>query len=813
MYACDHCLAEISEKDAIFEEREHSKHVFCCVGCQGIYHLIQGSGLAEFYERRAGWRPGPPDKADISLALFANLTEHADYENQIDIYISGIRCASCVWLIEHFLAGLEGVSSVRVNYVTHRLRIRWESKRTDLEAILNGITSLGYTPRPYTLSIYDELFKRERKDLLIRLGTASFFSIQIMMYTIALYAGYFQGIDPFYKKIFQLITWLLATPVMFYAGFPFIKNAFVGMRNRVANMDALVFIGSFSSYTYSIFMIFRNGEVYFDTSSMIITLILVGRLIETGMKGKASEAISLLMNLQPKEARLVKTVEGHTETISAYISTLKEGDMIEVIPGETIPLDCEVVGGDSEVDESMLTGESVSVKKTKGADVFAGTTNLNGSLILIVKRTGNSTVLSGIISAVEEAQTRKAPIQRVADRVVIWFVPAILAVSVLTFIFWYKNGSSVTHALMNAVSVLVIACPCALGLATPLAILTGSAVLLRKGILVKGGDVLEAVARTDLVIFDKTGTLTSGKPSLVNILSYGAERKEIERLAATLERSSEHIIARTIYSGISDKDIYPVKRFRAHPGMGVEGIIKDKRAVAGNIEFLRYAGIVITDEQIEQFNTSSSQGMTVIGLGMDDKLMGWIIIADALRPEAKDAIKGIRKSGCEIGMLTGDNSSVARRVAEEAGISVSNSSNTPYVFSGITPLQKAEKIADFRKADYRVAMVGDGINDAPALIEADVGISMGKATDIAIRSSDIVLMRNNLGLIPPLIRISRRTLSAIRQNLFWAFSYNIIAIPLAVSGEIHPIISAALMALSSLVVLGNSLFLNMREYD
>lgn len=678
---CDHCLTEISEANAIFEVIDGVKKAFCCNGCQGIFHILRNSGLDGFYKKRSEWLPGPPEKTAVSSDTFKDSVLVVDGELQIDLALSGIRCASCIWLIEHFLMKSLGINSARVNYATHRARIRWNPLKMDLATILNSIASIGYTPLPYSSSSYDELKKKEKKDLIIRLGAASLLSMQIMMLTAGLYAGYFQGIAPDSKKTLQIITWLLATPVIFYSGYPFIKNTLIGLRNRMVNMDTLVFLGSFSAYAYSMIMIPMNGEVYFDTSSMIITLILLGRVIETEMKGKASEAISLLMRLQPKLARKVRGIERE----DVPISSIKKGDVIEVIPGEVIPLDCEVVEGESEVDESMLTGESVPVNKKEGSEVFAGTMNLNGSLILTVKKGGDETLLANIIRTVEDANSRKASIEQIADRVVGWFVPTILFISILTFLFWHGKGAGIANSLMTSVSVLVISCPCALGLATALAILTASSELMKKGVLVRGGALFETVAETDMVVFDKTGTLTSGRPS------------------------------------------------------------------------------------------------------------------DTLRPEAVKAVKDLKRLGCNVKVLTGDKRPAAERIAEQAGIPKAD------VVPEISPVQKAEKVAELKIAGYKVLMVGDGINDAPALTEADAGVAMGKGTDIAMKSAGIVLMRNDLALIPSLIKVSRKTLSIIRQNLFWAFSYNLIAIPLAVTGNIHPIISAAFMAVSSLVVTGNSL--------
>jgi Cu2+-exporting ATPase len=794
---CDHCLLSFPEKDAVRDEVDGRQKVFCCNGCLGVYRLIHEEGLDEFYQRRQGWTPGPPEHTEVTARSFEGSVRSIGDHREIDIHLSGIRCASCIWLIEHFLSKNKGIKEIRVNYATHRARIRWLPEETSLDSVLERIMSLGYVPRPYAVSQAEESLEREKKDLLIRLGTASFLSMQLMIYTTALYAGYFQGIEPSYRKVFELIALALATPVMFYCGYPFLKNTVLGMRNRTFNMDTLIFSGSFSAYAYSVIVIFIGGEVYFDTSAMIITLILLGRFIESGAKARATRSVSALFSLQPKEARLIKA--GESGMLTVPVSALRVGDRIEVIPGERVPIDSLVVDGTSEVDESMLTGEAMPVKKVRGKEVFGGTMNLNGRLLVEVKRTGDDTVLSQVIRAVEDAQSRRAPIQKVADRVVVWFVPAIVVISTSTFLFWFMRGSPTT-ALMNAISVMVVACPCALGLATPLAVLMGSTLLASKGILVKGGDIIEAIAHADYISFDKTGTLTAGMPALITTVNYGMEERSLRVLAASIERNSEHSIARALCKGISESDLFAVDEFRARPGRGVEGVLNGERLAIGNASFLESFGAEITEDRRRDFSSLSAQGNTVIGLALGRELKGWFVISDELRPEAPELVEDLRRYGYHMALITGDHRSVAENIGSKAGIST--------IIAEVLPVQKAGCIREIKESGHRVVMVGDGINDAPALMEANVGVAVGSATDIAIESADVVLMRPDLRLILRLVRISGKIFAIIRENLFWAFSYNLIAIPLAVSGKLHPIISAAFMALSSLIVVGNSLRLH-----
>lgn len=797
---CRHCLLEVDETEAIAEKNGGGDYYFCCAGCQGVYHILKNTGLDEFYNRRRDWKPGPPpDQISIEPEAFAD--HIAKHENllEIDFTVTSIRCASCVWLIEHYLNRLDGIVSARVNYATHRARVKWDPAKISLEDILKGLMSIGYAPRPVSFSDIDDRINSEKKDLLIRFGTASFFSMQLMAFTVALYAGFFQGMEDKYRTAFQFISWALCTPVMFYSGWPFVVNSLRSIRNLVLNMDVLVFMGTFSAYVYSIAVIFTGGEVYFDTTATIITLILLGRYIETGARGKASEAVAALMGLQPKEAKVLHgdPAQGYDSMPRrlAAITNLKDGDIIEVIPGEKIPLDGVVLSGASEVDESMLTGESRHISKKDGANVYAGTMNLNGRLIFRAGGNVRETVLSKIIKAVEDAQTRKAPIQALADKVVGWFVPVVLAIAALTFVIWYfKEPSS---ALMNAVSVLVIACPCALGLATPLAVLVGSTIASRLGVVVKGGDILEAASKIDTIVLDKTGTITKGRPSLTD---YVELMDNLMPYAASLEAASEHTIGRAICEAAKKQGASKLKvdEFKAVAGKGVMGIVDNSHVMIGNEEFLSANGVIDISEKLKkEGDRLSRDGKTVVYASIDRKSAGLFAVSDSIRPEAGDMVDKLKKRGLKVMMVTGDSAEVASYVSKEVGIGEFT--------AGVSPMGKAETVRNLQSSGRRVMMAGDGINDAPALVEAAVGIAVGRATDIALESADMVVMKDDLGAIVGMVDLSKRSLSIIRQNLFWAFSYNFIAIPLAVAGVMHPVVSAIAMAISSLLVVGNSL--------
>jgi Cu2+-exporting ATPase len=789
----------------VVEEADGARRAFCCPSCRNIYHLLKGAGLEAFYDRREGWTPGPPSVSAAAAEHFSDRVRDVCGEREVDLVLSGVRCSACVWLIERFLMKKAGVTQARVNHVSHRARIRWSPQSTDLEEILKAIASLGYTPRPLGVEGGLEVLQEERKDLLVRLGTAAFFSLQIMLFSIALYVEYFGEIDPASKRNLQLLLWGLATPVMFYSGYPFMRNTARGLMNRAVTMDTLVFLGSFSAYAYSVVQIFSGGEVYFDTSSMIITLILLGRFLEAGARAGASEAVSSLYGLQPREACLLPPGGGE---LRVPVSSIKAGDRIRVIPGDTVPADCRVAEGISEMDESMLTGESVAVRKAAGDEVYAGTSNLNGSLLLDVERTGEDTVLSHIIRTAEDAQARKAPIQGVADRVVGWFVPFVMVLAASVFSLRYYQGAGFSSAMMNAVAVLVVACPCSLGLATPIAVLRGGTLASKNGIKVKGGDVLEAASKVGMVVFDKTGTLTTGRPELAGVRAFGAPPEEALLLAASVEKDSEHALAQALKSAVDGRELRAVEGFRAHPGGGVEGLVGDEAAEVGSRAFLEGRGLVVTEEQAGAYGELSEKGMSVVGVRANGTLLAWLAFSDTVRAEAPEAVSALRGMGLGVGLITGDGKGAAESAASRAGLCLEDSARCPFLH-GASPEEKALRLRRSRDEGFAVMMVGDGINDAPALAEADVGVAMGKATGIAVESAGVVLMKNDLGAVAEFIRVARRTLDTIRQNLLWAFSYNIVLLPLAAMGKIHPIISAALMAASSLVVVANSLRLKL----
>ena len=810
MPSCAHCLLDIPGEPSLREDDGGREIHFCCPGCRGIYRLLHSEGLADFYRRRSGWIPGPPEAGVPDPEDLAGSVTPGKEGHEATLAISGIRCATCAWVIERYLEGRKGVPFARVNAATGRARVRWNPERAGIADIAGWIRELGYAAYPAGSRGQAEGLDREKRDLLLRFGTAAFFSMQVMTFTAGLYAGYFQGIEPSFAAAFRALAFVLTTPVIFYAGFPFLRNALSGIRNGIVGMDALVFLGSFSAYAYSTVMLLTGGDVYFDTAGMIITLILLGRYLEAAARAKASESLTRLIRLAPRHARRRVCGDGSASpdggislrTESVHASLLLPGDVVEVAPGEKIPADGRVVEGASETDESLLTGEAAPVPKVAESRVFAGTINGWGRLAVEVEKKAGESALSRIVRAVEEAQARKAPIQNVADRVVGGFVPAVIAVAVVALAIRLISGDAPVAAVLASVSVLVVACPCALGLAIPLAVAVASGAARAEGILIKGGDVLEAGAKVTEVFLDKTGTLTEGIPRLTDVIGFGEPPDCVLRLAASLESPSEHPLAAAIRKAAEGLGLMAVTEFRSHPGMGVEGIVGGRRLFLGRAEFLSRHDVSITDSQREAYRKQAEAHRTAVLLGDGERVLGLLSSVDTVRNEAAASVECLQADGYRVRLVTGDCGPVATRVAAETGIDE--------VLFRVTPSEKAEWIRNARSAGGKVLMVGDGVNDAPALVDADVGMAMGRGTDVAIESADAVLTGGDLALVHRFLALSRKTMRVIRQNLAWAFSYNLIAIPLAVTGHLHPILAAGLMSASSLVVAGNSLRLKKR---
>jgi len=818
-FMCDHCLLPVAAKEAVVGDFPGGRRVFCCHACRAIYRMITEEGLGDFYKKR-DWKscgiPGPlrgeerlrsdvPEQEPDALAPF--IRGDGDIK-EADLMLEGIRCASCVWLNEKVLERTNGVISARVNFATHRALVKWDSTKITLNAIIARMRSIGYLARPFTRAAHEESLKKQNYDLLVRLGTAFFFSMQLMMLSFGLYAGFFQGIDPVSKRWLEFAAFAVCTPVLFYSGWPFLRGAFRGIRNRALNMDVLVSLGTLSAYFLSIHHMLTGGEVYFDTSAMIITLVLLGRFLENSAKRTASQTVERLLALQPQDARVIR---GQERTMLS-VNDVKKEDLVEIRPGEKIPLDGVVVEGLSETDDALVTGESLPAEKSPGSVVIGGSMNGLGMLIIRITRAAPDSTIAQIARLVENAQAAAAPIQRIADRVSAYFIPFVLSVATGTFFYWSRmqEAGSYSAAMLNAVSVLVIACPCALGLATPVAILSGTGSAARRGILIKGGDVLERLHKVDTVVMDKTGTLTTGKMRVTEIRSAecGVRNHKLRTLnseletvlfAASAEQGSEHLLGAAIVDHAKEQGIPLLKAegFQAMPGQGVRAMIAGMPMLVGKRTLLEKEDVVICPEIVAEAEALERGGRTVVYVTRDKALLGIIALMDSPKPDAAQAVAGLMDKGVDVVMITGDNQTTAEVIAEATGIGK--------VLSGILPSGKADEIRRLRSKGNIVAMVGDGINDAPALVAADVGIAMAAGSDVAIESADVVLMRPGLMGVVEAFDLSRRTFRVIKQNLFWAFFYNVAALPLAVSGVLSPIVAAAAMAVSSVTVVTNSL--------
>ncbi len=799
---CCHCLAAIKPDDIVYEIQTHGGLLhFCCLGCKGIYSLIHEQGLGAFYSRRQGWSDGPAPKSTIDADSFDNsTTQNSDGTSSIRFQVSGVRCASCVWLIEKGVSKLKGVISCQLNYATNQSVVKWDDDLISLNQILSRIQQFGYIPFP---SGSDEAYDQHNRDLMIRFGTCAFLAMQLMIYSMALYAGYFQGMNHDIRFLLQILAGLLATPVVFFGGWPFIKGAVLGLKSRCFTVDLLIVIGVGAAYCLSIYQTFLGGEIYYDTAVMIITLILLGRLLESGAKRKASIAVRGMAALAPQLARLYDDSGTELSKNMIPVQKIQPGQLLQVLPGERLPLDGIVQEGKSEVDQSMLTGEPTPVVMNPGDLVMAGTINLNGSLIIEVTKIVGQTVLSLIVKSVVEAQARKAPVQAFADKMVSWFVPIVLLVAAVSFVVALDEHSP-QEAIIRMVSVLVVACPCALGLATPLAVLVGTGIGAERGILFKGGDIVEQASRVNQVVFDKTGTLTQGSVTLEKVMTLveGYEERLCLQIATALESKSEHSIGRAFEGQIKRLPILSVDHFKVYPGLGIEGIVNNKKYYLGSLRFVSQmskGGIASGAENNISLRkgTSNLLSSSEIYLAENDKIIAQFIISDQLRSEAPSVVSDLQKIGAEVALVSGDQRNSVAEVARLSGIKEYR--------HGALPQDKVAELENYRQLGKITAMVGDGINDAPALATADIGIAVAKSTDLAMESADLVLMREDLNLIVDSIIIAQKTIATIRQNLFWAFCYNLLVLPAAFMGFLHPILSAAAMALSSLCVVGNSL--------
>jgi Cu+-exporting ATPase len=694
----------------------------------------------------------------------------------VELDLEGMTCAACAARIESQLNKLEGVEA-SVSFATEKASVRFAPQKLDVAALIQRVRDAGYDARVAREGeIRDH--RAEHRKALADFAAAAAFTAPFLAEMGAMFAtGH--GLVPGWLQ------WLLATPVQFWSGARFYRGTWHALRGGAANMDVLVALGTSAAYFFSAaVLVFRLPEhLYFEASTIVLTLVLLGKYLEARAKAKAAQALESLIRLQPKTA----WVEREGRLVEVEAATLKPGDAFVVRPGDAIAVDGRVTEGDTEVDESMLTGESMPVTKRAGDRVFAGTVNGMRAVKCVAAGIGKETVLAGIIRLVAAAQASKPPVQKLVDKVSAVFVPAVLAVAAATLAGWWWYAGAFAQALVPAVAVLVIACPCALGLATPTALMVGVGRAARAGILIKNASALEGAEKLDCLVLDKTGTLTRGEPAVTDVLpAEGVAREELLGVAAALENRSEHPLARAVMRAASGTPA-PVEDFAAHGGRGVAGKVGGAPARLGSPEFLGR-------------ERPALEGKTVLGVERGARFLGWIALADELRETTPAALARLARMGVEPVVLSGDNAAVVKRVAEGLGIRRWK--------AGVLPQGKADEIELLRRGGHRVGMAGDGVNDAPALAKADVSFALAGGTGAAIETADVTLMHNDLAGIADAIALSRATLSKIRQNLFFAFVYNVLGIPLAALGMLNPVIAGAAMALSSVSVVSNSLLLN-----
>ena len=722
---------------------------------------------------------------------------------KVTLDITGMHCASCSAIITRVLGKVDGIGKANVNVATNKATVEYDEQKVSLDAVIGAIVKKGYGAKE-AAAVYDfkkEAKKRRKEMRILKSELLIGFIFSFPVFVLGMF--FMKNPIPFQ----EIIMWILASPVQFVVAAPMYKSAWQALKGKTANMDTLIVMGTSAAYFYSVYAVLaKAGHVYFEASAVLITIVVFGRFLEAKAKGKTGDAIKKLMGLKPKTALVLR--KGKEEKIR--IDDVVEGDLVIVKPGQKIPVDGVIVSGHSSLDESMITGESIPVEKKKGDLVIGATINKHGSFTFKATKIGANTTLSQIIKLIQDAQGSKAPIQRFADTVSAYFVPAVLFIALSTFLIWFfVAGSSFNFALLASVAVLVIACPCALGLATPTAIMVGTGKGARRGILIKGGEALETAHKIKNIVLDKTGTITYGKPKVTEIISFSnLGEKELLTLAGSLEKGSEHPLADAIVKSAEESNCVFRKatQFKAIPGHGISAKLGGTVYYLGNAKLMRESGIRLVQETV--IHGLEKEGKTVMMLASGRKLLGVVAVADTIKESSPLAIKRLQKMGINVYMLTGDNERTAKAIANRIGVRY---------FAEVLPEDKAKHVKNLQRKGT-VAMVGDGINDAPALAQADVGIAMGSGTDVAMDSGEIVLMRNDLMDVVRAIRLSKMTMSKIRQNMFWALFYNTMGIPVAAGllypftgWLLNPLIAGAAMALSSVSVVSNSLLLRMKK--
>jgi heavy metal translocating P-type ATPase len=790
---------------------ENTLH-FCCPGCLAVFRILSNrpEGAPDNFRHTELYQacvasgiipgnagPGLEGETDALKGVQDSLSSPSGtYDNlaeEMNLRIEGMWCPSCAWVIEALLGKMSGVLDARVFFLSDLATIRYLPHRTSTQKILSAISGLGYHAATWEDRAEPS---REKKRLFLRLGISSILTVNIMMISFALYAGFFQELGADAVRYFSYPLWILATPVVFYGGFPILKRAWAGLRSLSFSMDTLIAAGALSAYLYSVVMMTEASlHLYFDTSAMLVTLVLLGRYIEKEAREKASRGIPELCNAAAGKVRLFE--EGSETWRSA--AKITPGDKFLVLGGERVPVDGTIISGRANVDESILTGESRPVGKSPGDEVLAGSLALDGQLLLRATRTAAESSLGQIAALVHRALNHKAPAELLADRVVLWLAPIILLLAAATVTCLRLQGVALDQALLRGLTVLVITCPCALGIATPLAKVAAIGMARTMGMAIQNAEVFEKARGLDTLLFDKTGTITEGKFLLTEVFSGPIAKTEALQRVASIEALSDHFLAREIARSARDLclELEEIIDFEAFAGLGVRGRIRSGEVWVGNRRFMENQGLALTPSVNESANLIETTGMTVVFFGWDHEVMGFFTFGDPLREEARHVVAELQAKGFELWLVSGDSLATTQSIAQESGI--------PNFLGQALPQDKMELVRKLQERGRRVGMVGDGLNDALALALADTGIAFGSTANLIPDASDLTILQKDLNKIPEIFRLSTLTTKVIGENLFFAFLYNLVGIPLAVGGILNPLIAVFAMFASSLTVIGNTL--------
>ena len=795
--ACSHCGLEFSE-DVMIKDGNHH---FCCNGCQGVYHLLSDEGLENFYARKGDTKLTQQkninyensEKFDLDSFKKRYIKTTPDGFNSINLIIEGIHCSACVWLNEKVLNQMEGILQADINFSTHKAKIVWDDEVVKLSDIIEKVRSIGYNAYPYDVTTNETNTNTKRKDYYIRLIVAVFGSMNIMTLAIAKYGGWFTGMQSDIEQILKIAEFVIATPVLFYSGWIYFKGAYYALKNRYINMDFLVASGATLTYLYSIYSLFSpTAHSYFDSVVMIITFISIGKFLEVISQKSIIDQLDTLTNQIPDTVMVIKD----TQKILTPSIEVEVGDIIEIKSGEKAVIDGEIIQGEGSFDESSLTGEATPVYKRQGDSLISGTMLLDSTLRYKATKRYEDSTLATLITLTHDAMSKKPRIEGITNQISGWFSLVILALALLTFIGWYANSADFELSFIVGVSVIVIACPCALALATPIASLVGIGSATKNNLIFKKSSDLETMNNINVLILDKTGTITEGNPSVIDF--HENESFDINLLYSLVKQSTHPIskgVARYLEKLHEELKEYPLEEIKLIEAKGIQATYNSTKIVGGNKRFLEESGIQV----------DAIESATQFLFAVDGVLFVEITLEDMIKDGAKELISYAKDSNIQTVMLTGDNANSARKIADEIGIDEFHSS--------LLPTQKAEFVKSLKEAGKTVMMVGDGINDSIALSNADIAIAMGNSADIAIEVSDIIVLDNSLKSLTNGFIISKRTFSNIKQNLLISLIYNLVTIPLAVLGYVIPMVAALSMSLSSLLVVANSFRIKLKRLD